>query len=102
MGGAEKLSSDGSEPERQGILGGLAHRVQEGVRATIDAVRHSHAQQLAAIVESSNDAIISIDLNGIIATWNRGAAKLYGFQAEDVIGRPNTLIIPPELQDKEA
>jgi PAS domain S-box-containing protein len=98
----EKHDSDGDEPQRPGVIGGLAQRLQEGVRATIEALNQSHAQQLAAIVQSSDDAIISKDLNGIIATWNSGAAKIFGFKAEEVIGQPITIIFPPELQGEEA
>jgi PAS domain S-box-containing protein len=74
----------------------------QGERATIEALGQSHAQRLAAIVEFSDDAIISEDLNGIIATWNQGAEKLYGYEAEEVIGKPISLLIPPERQDEEA
>jgi PAS domain S-box-containing protein len=98
----EQQDPDKEQPERPGLLGGLALRLQEGVRATIDALNQSHAQQLAAIVQSSDDAIISKDLNGIIATWNRGAAKLFGFAAEEAVGQPITIIFPPELRDEEA
>jgi len=98
----EQQGPDGDQPERPGILGSLAQRLQEGVRATVDALHQSHAQQLAAIVQSSDDAIISKDLNGIIATWNRGASKLFGFEAEEVIGQPITILFPPELRDEEA
>jgi PAS domain S-box-containing protein len=97
-GGQKVESSHGQQP---GILGGLAQRLQEGVRATIEALGQSHAQRLAAIVEFSDDAIISLDLNGIIATWNQGAEKLYGFDAEEIIGKPIGLVIPPERQDEE-
>jgi PAS domain S-box-containing protein len=90
-----------SEAERPGILFGLAQRLQVGVRATIEALGQGHAQRLAAIVEFSDDAIISEDLNGIIATWNHGAEKLYGYEAEEVVGKPITLLIPPERQDEE-
>src|SRR5262249_30004923 len=73
-----------------------------GVRATIDAVSQSHSQRLATIVEFSDDAIISTDLNGIIGTWNKGAERLFGYEADEVVGRPITILFPPELQNEEA
>jgi PAS domain S-box-containing protein len=90
-----------SELERPGILGSLAQRLQQSVRATIDALGQSHAQRLAAIVENSDDAILSVDLEGTIATWNRGAEQLYGYEAEEIIGRPVNLLIPADRQAEE-
>src|SRR3712207_6497407 len=52
--------------------------------------------QLAAIVESSDDAIIGITLDGIILSWNAGAARLYGYAAEEVVGQPIALLIPSD------
>ena len=60
------------------------------------------ARRLASIVESSDDAVVSKDLNGIIATWNRGAERLFGYMAEEVIGEPITILIPPERRDEES
>jgi PAS domain S-box-containing protein len=51
--------------------------------------------QLAAIVESSSDAIIGKTPEGIITSWNNGAERIYGFAAEDVIGKPITILAPP-------
>jgi PAS domain S-box-containing protein len=52
--------------------------------------------RLAAIVESSEDAILSKDPDGIILTWNRGAERMYGYTAAEAVGRPLSLLVPPE------
>jgi PAS domain S-box-containing protein len=57
--------------------------------------------RLAAIVESSQDAIISKTLDGVIRTWNVGAERLFGHRAEEAIGRPITLIVPTDRLDEE-
>jgi PAS domain S-box-containing protein len=56
---------------------------------------------LAAVVESSDDAIISMDLDGIIATFNRGAERLYRYEADEVVGKPVAILIPQDRQDEE-
>ena len=61
----------------------------------------AHNQLLAAIVDSSEEAILSKDLSGKILTWNRGAARLYGYSAEEAVDRPATFIIPPARHDEE-
>ena len=57
------------------------------------------AAQLAAIVEFSDDAIISKDLVGTIETWNRGAERMYGYSAEEVVGRSIAILTPPNLPE---
>ncbi len=63
----------------------------------LDRVRGAESL-LAAIVESSDDAIVSLSMDLTILTWNRGAEKLFGFTAAETIGQPTTLYIPPELR----
>src|SRR5215470_4090607 len=58
-------------------------------------------RQLASIVESSDDPIISEDLTGCIVSWNPGAERLFGYSAEEMIGKPIATIVPDHLQDEE-
>lgn len=56
---------------------------------------------LASIVESSQDAIISKTINGFITSWNRGAEQLFGYRAEEVVGKPITILVPQDRLDEE-
>ncbi len=72
---------------------------------TVDITGQRQAEEararLAAIVECSDDAIAAKDLNGIVTSWNAAAERMFGYKAEDMVGRPISLVIPPELQAEE-
>ncbi len=59
------------------------------------------SRRLAAIIESAEDAIISKSLEGIIATWNSGAERIFGYTSDEMVGKPVTLLIPPDHSDEE-
>jgi PAS domain S-box-containing protein len=76
---------------------GIARLRAEQARSAAE----ERAQQLVSIVESSDDAIISKDLDGIIRTWNSGAERLFGYSAGEAIGKPVTILFPPGREDEE-
>ena len=59
------------------------------------------SQWLAAIIDSSDDAIVSKDLQGVIHSWNEGARRLFGYDAAEIIGQSVTILIPADRQDEE-
>lgn len=81
--------------------GNLAGAVNMLVDLTDRSIADETAQRLAAIVESSDDAILAKDLNGTIITWNAGAERLFGYTADEAIGRPVAMLIPEDRHDEE-
>ncbi len=80
----------------------LAWVIARQLGFSIERTRAAQARaHLAAIVESSDDAIISKGLNGIIRSWNKGAENIFGYSAEETIGNPILILIPPDRQHEE-
>ncbi len=83
----------------------IARQLGLGIERVRSETARSHAalasQWLASIVESSDDAIVSKNLDGIILTWNRGAERIFGYSADEVIGKPVTILMPPDRVDEE-
>jgi len=77
-------------------IGGIARDITE--REAAEAAR----KKLAAVVESSDDAIITLDLEGVIQTWNAGAERIFQYLAEEAVGKPVSFLRPPEAADDEA
>jgi PAS domain S-box-containing protein len=94
--GVKQCAEGATSPDQESTAG-----PQSQVDAALNIGADQAARRLAAIVESSDDAIVSKDLNGIVMSWNKAAERIFGWKAEEIIGKPITLIIPPELQDDE-
>ena len=82
-------------------------RIDEELRRTSEELHRRTAEQLgeyrtrlASIIDSSEDAILSKDLNGIITSWNRGAEHIYGYTAEEIVGKHISLLIPSNRPDE--
>jgi PAS domain S-box-containing protein len=75
----------------------IARRRAEATSAEAERFR----QHLAEVVRGTGDAVLSKDLNGIVTTWNPAAARLYGYSAEEAIGRHISFIVPPDHQGEE-
>jgi PAS domain S-box-containing protein len=76
--------------------------ITEKVASDISELKRADAAQayLAAIVESSNDAIIGKTLQGVITSWNKGAERIFGYTAQEIIGLPINTLIPPDRQEE--
>jgi len=70
-------------------------------QSPFDLPRESATEHLAAIVENSDDAILSKDATGRIMSWNPGATRIYGFEPDEVIGRPISILVPPHRAGEE-
>ena len=75
-----------------------------GVVADITARKHADETRFrhAAILESSDDAIISKNLEGVITSWNMGAQRIFGYTEAEAVGQPMTILVPSELRNDEA
>jgi PAS domain S-box-containing protein len=83
---------------RNGLVIGASHVARD---ITASAELELARARLGAIVESSDDAIVSKDLKGIVQTWNKGAERIYGYSPVEIIGRPMSLLLPPDRPDEE-
>ena len=98
--GTETPIDDSAAPVRNddGVVSGCVLVCRDG--AVRRSAERSHAL-LAAVVESSDDAIVSKTLEGIITSWNGGAERIFGYTAAEAIGRPITMIVPPDRLEEE-
>ncbi|OHV78223.1 PAS domain S-box protein [Rhizobium sp. LCM 4573] len=87
--------------EQQGNNRAQVHTRQREADVNAAQAGPDAAAFLAAIVESSDDAIVSKSLSGVIRTWNKGAERVFGYTAHEAVGRPITIVIPDDRLDEE-
>src|SRR5215218_10599521 len=92
----ESFLEDLADRAALAIDNALLYREARNVVAARERAEKS-SRGLAAIVESSDDAILSKTLDGTITSWNEGAERLYGYRAEEVLGKPVSILVPPEV-----
>jgi PAS domain S-box-containing protein len=99
--GTERPIEDSCAPiaEKGGAITGVVLVFRDDTQR-----QHAHAVQarLAAIVESSDDAIIGKNLDGVITSWNAGAERIFGYAAQELVGRSIDLLIPADRRDEES
>jgi PAS domain S-box-containing protein len=98
------LSETGTDTQRFiGIIEDITDRKRvEQALSDAQAQAYKIRRNLAAIIESSDDAIVSKTLDGTISSWNDGAQQMFGYTAAEIIGKPITVLFPPEYIDEEA
>ena len=92
------------ETELGQLVAGDEHFLRSVANVLAGAIDRERAErmraQLAALVESSDDAIVGIELDGTVTTWNRGSAHLFGYTPDEAIGRPKSILVPPDRVDE--
>jgi PAS domain S-box-containing protein len=88
------------------LLVGTVTALNSAINLLLVEIDHRQKTQLAlgqlrAVAETSEDAIVTKDLNGVITSWNKGAERIFGYEANEMIGKPVSLLIPAERHDEE-
>ena len=101
----EPMAPRRCDPHSMLQASGAAEFAKDKESGLVDIGDRKHSEEsdwrLAAIVENCDDAIVSKDLQGIIRSWNAGAQRLFGYSAEEVVGKPITILIPTDRQHEE-
>jgi PAS domain S-box-containing protein len=98
-------SFDSKSKELMGLLGGFADQLGTFIARRRAEARSAEADRfrnhLAEVVRGTQDAVLSKDLNAIVTSWNPAAARLYGYSAEEAIGRHISFLVPPDRENEE-